>query len=57
MANPAQHSDFGEKIGGARKDLWQQRGLLSTDLSEMNSREADKYVKKDNIWRNPIIMP
>jgi len=53
MANPTQHSDFGEKIGGARKDLWQQRGLLSTDLSEMNSREADKYVKKDNIWKKP----
>lgn len=51
MANPAQHSDFGEKIGGAKKDLWQQRGLLSNDLNEMNSREADKYVRKDNIWK------
>ena len=51
MANPAQHRDFGEKIGDARKDLCQQRGFLSTDLSEMNSREANKYVKKDNIWK------
>lgn len=48
-----QHNDFGEKIGGAKKDLWQKRGLLSDDLSEMNDREADKYVKKDNIWKKP----
>ena len=53
MANPAQHGDFGEKIGGAKKDLWRQRGLLSDDLNEMNSREAEKHVKKDNVWRKP----
>jgi len=53
MANPVQHEDFGEKIGGAKKDLWQERGLLSGDLASMNSREADKYVKKDNIWKKP----
>lgn len=53
MANPVQHSDFGEKIGGARKDLWQGRGLYADDLSAMNSREADKYVKKDNVWKKP----
>lgn len=46
-----QHDDFGAKIGGAKKDLWQRRGLLSDDLSEMNEREAEKYVKKDNIWK------
>ena len=48
-----QHGDFGEKIGGAKKDLWQKRGLLSGDLDAMNDREADKYVKKDNIWKKP----
>lgn len=53
MANPAQHGDFGEKIGGARKDLWQGRGLYADDLSAMNSREAEKYVKKDNVWKKP----
>ena len=53
MANPAQHNDFGEKIGGARKDLWRQCGLLSDDLNEMNSCEADKHLKKDNVWRKP----
>lgn len=51
MANTTQLNDFGEKIGGARKDLWQRRGLLSSDLLEMNEREADKYVRKDNIWK------
>lgn len=53
MANPAQHGDFGEKIGGAKKDLWRQRGLLSDDLNEMNSREAEKHVRKDNVWKKP----
>lgn len=48
-----QHADFGEKIGGAKKDLWTKRGLLSDDLNGMNEREADKYVKKDNIWKKP----
>ena len=52
---PAQpiHEDFGEKIGGAKKDLWSARGLYADDLDEMNEREADKYVKKDNIWKKP----
>jgi len=53
MATHTQHDDFGEKIGGARKDLWQQRGLLSEDIDGMNEREADKYVKKDYIWKKP----
>ncbi|MCP1109685.1 LPD1 domain-containing protein [Ohessyouella blattaphilus] len=53
MAKQVQHEDFGEKIGGAKKDLWKERGLLSDDLAGMNGREADKYVKKDNIWRKP----
>ncbi len=51
MATIQKHDDFGAKIGGARKDLWRQRGLRADDLSEMNEREAEKYVKKDNIWK------
>lgn len=42
--------DFGEKIGGARKDLWKERGLMVEDLEEMTSAEKDKYVKKDCVW-------
>lgn len=45
--------DFGEKIGGARKDLWNSRGLLVDDLSQMNDRERSKAVKKDNVWKRP----
>lgn len=26
------HEDFGEKIGGAKKDLWKDRGLYADDL-------------------------
>ena len=29
--------DFGEKIGGAKKDLWRGRGIIEEDLSEFNS--------------------
>lgn len=46
-------TDFGEKIGGARKDLWVSRGLIVSDLEEMNDREANKYVVKDNVWKRP----
>lgn len=31
-----QHEDFGEKIGGAKKDLWKERGLYAEDLEAMN---------------------
>ena len=42
------HEDFGEKIGGAKKDLWKDRGLYADDLETMHEREAEKFVKKDN---------
>ncbi len=47
------HEDFGEKIGGAKKDLWKDRGLYADDLEAMNEREAEKFVKKDNVWKKP----
>ena len=37
-----QHEDFGEKIGGAKKDLWRDRGLYVDDLNSMNDREAQQ---------------
>lgn len=46
MAKEIVHEDFGEKIGGAKKDLWAARGLYVDDLLGMNEREAEKYVKK-----------
>ena len=48
-----QHKDFGEKIGGARKDLWKNRDLIIDDLKHMNDREAEKFVKKSNVWKTP----
>lgn len=45
--------DFGNKIGGARKDLWKLRGLIVDDLEEMNDAEKAKYIKKDNVWQKP----
>ena len=45
------HEDFGEKIGGAKKDLWKDRGLYADDLEAMNEREAEKFVKKDMVMR------
>ena len=45
--------DFGEKIGGAKKDLWKDRGLSVEDLLDMNEAEKIKLIKKDNIWKKP----
>lgn len=45
--------DFGKKIGGAKKDLWAERGLQLSDLDGMTELETDKYVTKDNIWKKP----
>lgn len=45
--------DFGEKIGGAKKDLWKERGLSVDDLIYMNDAEKSKLIKKDNIWKKP----
>lgn len=46
-------NDFGQKIGGAKKDLWKERGLLVDDTETMNDRELDSYVKKPNVWPRP----
>lgn len=46
-------NDFGEKIGGAKKDLWKLRGLQISDLSEMNNAERLKLITKDNVWQKP----
>lgn len=45
--------DFGQKIGGARKDLWQE-GLTLELLDSLNDAEKAKYVIKDNVWPNPV---
>ena len=57
MANTIQHEDFGEKIGGAKKDLWKDRGLYADDLSSMNEREAEKFVKRITFGKSRTIRP
>ncbi len=42
--------DFGEKIGGARKDFY-TNSLKVEDLDSMNDMEASKTVLKKNIWK------
>lgn len=44
-------NDFGEKIGGAKKDLWKERNMIFEDTIEMTEAEKRKYVKRDNIWK------
>lgn len=49
----AQIDDFGQKIGGARKDVWKLTGITADDFGQMNDMERSTYVKKDNIWIKP----
>ncbi len=46
-------NDFGQKIGGAKKDLWKERGLRIEDLNDIDLREYLTLVTKDNIWPSP----
>lgn len=48
-------TDFGSKIGGARKDVWVKRGLCVEDIKDMTASEKEKYIKRDYIWPKPDI--
>ena len=52
-AEGPQLEDFGQKIGGARKDMWADRGLTFADVAAMIPREREKLVRKDQIWPKP----
>jgi len=43
--------DAGEKIGGARKDQWAERGLSATDLDAMSESEGAQLATKANVWK------
>ena len=43
--------DAGEKIGGARKDRWKERGLSVEDLDEMAEGEGATLATKANVWK------
>ena len=42
--------DFGEKIGGARKDVWKANGIQVEDLETLTPEECDRYVNRDMVW-------
>lgn len=46
-------TDFGEHIGGARKDLWKSRGFKIEDLDDLTLKEYVETVTKENIWVTP----
>jgi len=46
-------NEFGNKIGGSRRDMWNPAGLDINDASQMNDAERAEYIKKDNIWAKP----
>jgi len=43
-------TDVGQKIGGAKKDLWHNRPLCLSDLDEITDTELHLAATKDNIW-------
>lgn len=45
--------DFGEKIGGARKDMYASKESLLQSVDELNENERKKYLKKDKLWKLP----
>lgn len=47
---PPKIEDVGEKIGGARKDRWAERGLDLSDLDTMTEGEAATVVNKESVW-------
>ena len=53
VVKPPRIEDAGEKIGGARKDMWGKRGMTRDDLGNMTGGERAKYTKKEFIWPRP----
>lgn len=52
--NPKRRTqDFGERIEGARKDLWKARGLSLADLDGLTAEEREHLVTKATVWPTP----
>lgn len=45
--------DFGEKIGGARKDIWRAEGMTVDDVMDLTDEEKDYYINRDMVWPIP----
>ncbi|WP_415907007.1 LPD1 domain-containing protein [Oleiharenicola sp. Vm1] len=50
-ASPGRITDFGKKIGGARKDL--RGNFRLDDIATLTAVERDKLVRKDMVWPTP----
>lgn len=49
--SPGRITDFGKKIGGARKDL--RGNFRLDDIATLTAVERDKLVRKDMVWPTP----
>ena len=49
----AKIEDFGEKIGGARKDRWKERGLSLDDYGTLSDTERQAYTNKLQVFPKP----
>lgn len=47
------NAEFGEHIGGARKELFGGSIFSTKALSEFNDGEIKKYIVKDKLWKKP----
>lgn len=52
MEGKTKITDFGEKIGGARKDNYVS-GINVNDIEDLNHKELLKYCVKKNVWKKP----
>ena len=52
-SNTNEIRDFGEKIGGARKDLYREGGISISSLDLMNEAEMKTLVRRDTVWPLP----
>lgn len=53
MAESDRIEDFGQKIGGARKDMWQSGNLGLSDVTGWTPVEREKYITKKQVWKLP----
>ena len=52
-SNTNEIRDFGEKIGGARKDLYREGAISISSLDLMNEAEMKTLVRRDTVWPLP----
>lgn len=46
------YTDFGDQVGGARKEIWNQRVTLENEAL-MSNKEKEKFIEKNRVWPQP----